>query len=639
MASLSDDERAWWVRRDVAEEDPLAHEKLIAVTRHIEVNQDRKRDLLLFGAMYAGGIPPAGGGMAVDSYIRTTPGDNAAISLNVSRSVCDAVVSRVFAKSVPHLTYTTDGADYEAQHHAEQLDRGVAGVFYQEKGHEHFVECGRRAVVFGTGFTRIRPDFDQRRVSIEDWQPWERIVDDGESMYDLPRCDYTKRYYDRFYVEHMVRGGAWGVPQEWRETRADLVARLKGEVDEDAEFGYQQVAFRICVWEAWHRPSGEGANDGRHVLCVRNTVLVDEKWDGGPKRRPWQFATYRWSRPIVGFYGQGLVEIGAPIASQITKLVREIAKGQHLIKGHWLVEQGSKVVTAHINNDLSTILKYAGSKPEFVAPAIIAPEVYAHLWKLVSTYYELSGINQQTAQAQKPAGLDSGEAQRVYADQQTETLIDKGKRFNEYVKECGQLVTDASRELGKNGAYEVRSPSDDGGYETIDWNKLEDPDGFELSVAPTSELPGSPSAKIQLGYDLLKLGDIDQQDLLEIIGFQDLLKVTRRKQASRKLVEKKIGEMLREGTVWHPTPLLNLQEAVAIARDECNEAERRGVPDERLQLVRDFIDEAIKLKPPPMPAPGAGAGLPGAPPPNPMLGPGATAPGPAMPGQPVPQAA
>jgi hypothetical protein len=119
-----------------------------------------------------------------------------------------------------------------------------------------------------------------------------------------------------------------------------------------------------------------------------------------------------------------------------------------------------------------------------------------------------------------------------------------------------------------------------------------------------------------------------------------LLKVTRRKQASRKLVEKKIGEMLREGKTWSPTPLLNLQEAMAIARDECNEAERREVPDDRLQLVRDFIDECVKLKPPPMPPPpGAGAGLPGAPPPNPMLGPGGIAPGAPPPAMPAPQAA
>ncbi len=65
----------------------------------------------------------------------------------------------------------------------------------------------------------------------------------------------------------------------------------------------------------------------------------------------------------------------------------------------------------------------------------------------------LKEMNQQSAQAQKPAGLDSGEAQRVYADQQTETLLEKGQRWEEFVRISGQQTEDAARTLAEKGAF------------------------------------------------------------------------------------------------------------------------------------------------------------------------------------------
>lgn len=629
MPELSESDRAWWVRGDDDEaraaEDPLAHEKLHAVIAHIERTQDRKRDLLLFGAMYGGGIPPAGGGMAVDQYVRTTPGNRGNLSLNVTRNVVDAVTSRIFSKSEPKLTYVTEGGGFERQENAKLLELGVAGAFYETDFYDKSVDLGRDGTVFGTGFLRIAPDFDCMRPRVERWMPWEVIFDDGEALYGEPRSLYTARYYDKFVLRHLVEKGLMASELD-TALKIAKVLHLSGEKDEDAEFGYQQVALRVRVEEAWRRPSGEGASDGRHVIAVRGCTLLDEPWDGGPRGRPWPFVTYRWSKPIVGFYGQGIVELGQGIQAEINKLVRQIQNGHHLITGHWLVEQNSKVVTAHINNDLSTILKYAGTAPAYVAPTIISPEMYEHLWNLVAKYYEITGVNQQTAQAQKPVGLKSGEAQRVYADQQVETLLEKGKRFERAVREAGQLMTDAARALADKGAYEVRAMNDDG-FETINWKDLDDPDGYELRVHPTSSLPGTPSGKIDFAMDLLQLGDFDPADVLEIVGMPDMLQKTRLKLAARLLVEKKIGLMLRTGEPWEPPRTLTgeAQPLIVLATQYLHMAELKGVDDARLQLVRDLIVSLTAMAPaPPPPAPAQGpavAAAPGAPPMAPAANP------------------
>jgi hypothetical protein len=53
----------------------------------------------------------------------------------------------------------------------------------------------------------------------------------------------------------------------------------------------------------------------------------------------------RWSEALVGFFGVGLVEELLGIQREINKLLQQIQRGHHLIAGHYLVENGSKVNT------------------------------------------------------------------------------------------------------------------------------------------------------------------------------------------------------------------------------------------------------------------------------------------------------
>jgi hypothetical protein len=590
--AISLQDREWWVRPEsmVEEEDPIAHEKLKAVMSHLLRDQGyRKRAHVLHAAMY-------GNNNIIQYDSRTRPGTGSNLSLNVSRNMVDAVTSRIAAKSRPKLSYVTEGGDYEKQHNALQLERGVEGLFYTEKYYAKSVNVFRDACAMGTGFIRIEPNYDDRCVSFGRWKPWEVILDDGEALYqgdgaakefDDWKSFYTVRYYDRASLAYKFR--------EEPDKQRDIL-QLDDTYDDDVEFGRQSAAVRVLAYEAWHKPSGREATNGRHVMGVKNGTLVDKLWD--PRKVPHPFASFLWSDPIAGtYYGQGLIELLMGMQTEVNKLVREIQNGHHLICGHWLVERGSKVVLAHINNDLSRILQYTGQvAPQYVAPAIIAPEVYQHLWALVAKMYEIAGINQQTAQAQKPQGLDSGEAQRVYADQQTETLLEKGQRFDDFVLDCGTRGAAAARLLAKTGKYEVRAMADDA-FDTIDWKSLDDPDGYEARIAAVSSLPGTPAGKINLATDLQKLGEFDSGDILEVIGMADTLQITRRKQSSRKRTEKVVGEMLRLGKSYEPDMFFRLKESAIIAAQMLNEAETKEppVPDDRLQLVRDFVVKCIKL--------------------------------------------
>ena len=633
---IPESDKIWWYRPEVCidDEDPKAHEKLHTVITSLLRDQDRKQEFLLWGAMYAGGLPPTSNGTA-DPYMRNMPNRRrSSLSLPVSRNVVDAVVARLFSKSSPRVSVATVGGDYEKQDAAEKLELGIDGAMRKTKYYPKSVTKGLDGCVWGTGILRIRPNYDEEDVDVLRVMPWELIVDDAESvtngniLWEGPRSTYLRYRIDKGVLAHRVKMG-WYADGDESELayKADMVMKLKPLNDIDAEFGFQHLANTVWIEEAWHKPSGRGANDGRYVVGIENCTLKDAKLDKYEQELSW----YRWSNPLVGFYGQGIVEIGSGIQSEINKLVRQIQQGHHLITGHYLLERGAKIVLSHINNDLSSIIHYTGSPPQYMAPVIISPEVYQHLWALYSKYYELVGINQQAAQAQRPVGLDSGEAQRVYADQQTETLLDKGKRFEATVEEDGMLIACAAKRLAAKSVYEVHTQADDG-FEAINWKELEEPNDFQMYVESTSALPGTLPGKLSTAQDMMQLGVFQPDDIVEMIGLPDLLQIEKRKLASRKLVEKKVGEMLRGMGGWEPEPFINLQEAATLATEMLLIAYRKDVEEANLSVVRDFIAKCNKMLKPPTPPippgmpPGAPSGLP------PMPSPG----GPLQPGAPMP---
>lgn len=638
---ISDSDRIWWARageRD--EEDPRAGAKLKVVLDAICQDQSRRREMLVWGAMYAGGMPVRNNGAS--EYTRAAPNNGGQrLSLNVTRSVVDAVVARIFSKSEPHVSVQTVGGGYEEQDHAKRLELGIDGAQRKTEYYEKSVAKGRDACVWGTGILRIRPNYDEENVDVLRLYPWDVILDDGETasnancQWEGARSIYMRYFIDKGVLMHRMqmrvekdmpeRGWFCDGNDDEVAHKLDQVERMSPWRDKDAEFGYSQTANQVVISEAWHRPSGKGAKDGRYVMMVGDWdwPLIDRPLDEYES----EFSWYTWGPPIAGFYGQGLVELGSGIQAEINKLLREIQQGHHLIRGHWMVENGSKVLLSHINNDLSTILKYTGTPPQYIAPAVIAPEVYSHLWNLVQKYYEMSGVNQQAAQAQRPVGLDSGEAQRVYADQQTETLLEKGKRFEKTVEKDGMLIAKAAKALSKHGAYNVRTEADDA-FENIDWKTLKEPDDFVMYVETTSALPGTLAGKLSAAQDLLQLGVFKPMQIVKMVGLGDLLQLEEEVLASRKLIERRGGEMLRGEGVYAPEPYWNLPECVELWTEMLLIAERKETDESRLAVLRNAIELAknlIKQATPPPPAPmGTGA------PPMPTPG-GAPAPGAPMP--------
>lgn len=613
----------------------LVHVKMLHAVRTIREEQAaEKLQDMLYASLY-GNMPVLGFGLGTQP--RRGMLGQGKLSLNVIRNMTSAVTSKVAAKNKPKPTFLTEEGNHELREKAEKLEKFTGGVFYESGVYAVLAKCFRDACVWGTGILKVEEC--DGRVDVKRIRKPEVVVDYDEGRDGDPANIYHRRYIDTLVLIEMAT--AWakedGKPEE--EIR-DIVAAIRvasqARDPDDVEYTYRTTADQVLVTEGWYRGPTKGSK-GRHSICIEGCDLHDDQeWEGGA---PLIFL--RWSEAMEGFWGTGLAEELMGVQSEINKLLQQIQRGHHLIAGHYLVEQGSKVATAQINNDLAAILKYAGTRPEYVAPQIISPEVYAHLWQLYAKAFEIAGISQLNATGQKPAGLDSGAAQRAYQDIQTERFLEVGQAYEEFVVEVARQVVRCAKQIG--GEYRVRSVAK-GGITFIDWSEIDlDEDMYAIRVFPTNLLPSTPAGKLQLGQDLMQLG-MEPEDMADVIDFPDTEGWLKRKLAPRRVIERNIAHMLKTGEFISPEPFDNHELAMRLVNEAYASARLDKVPEEKLELLRRYMADTKDMLPPP-PAPPAppmpmdpmmGAPPPGMPP-GPMPPPGPPMPPPGVP--PMPMAA
>lgn len=581
---------------------------MLGVVRRIRMNQEyRKFQDLLHASMY-GNSPVSGFG--VGNARRFVSGSR--LSLNVARNMVAAVTSKIAAKNKPKPTFLTEEGNWDLREQAEQLEKFVGGVFYESGLYAELSDCFRDACIFGTAFLKIFDDGG--KVVVERVRPMEIVVDDIEAHDGKPRNLYQRKYVDKLVLKAAFANG----------NDADAIAAAIEccERDpEDTEYAYNTTADQVLVTEAWHLGETDRVM-GRHTMAIAGCTLVDEEWEG-----PFPFAVLRWTKDVEGFFGVGLVEELRGIQTEINSLLRDIQRGHHLIKGHWLVLQGS-TVTTQLNNDLAAIVKYTGAKPEYQPPAIIAPEIYSHLWQLYAKAFEIAGVSQLQATSQKPGGLDSGVALRTYNDIQTERFLEVGQSYEEFVVDAARQVVRCAKRIG--GAYKVRSV-DGNSITTIDWSDVADldDDSYVIRVYPTSMLPTTPAGKLQWAQDMIKSGLLPPEDVLDIVNFPDTEAYAKRKNAARRSIMRRLTKMVKTGDAIGPEPFDDLKLAFTLARDFYHECVNDGVDEPRLELVRTFITNVNALNKPPAPPPASpmtgGPPMAGAPPPQPSMLPMAAA--------------
>lgn len=520
------------------------------------------------------------------------------LTYNVCQSVTDTITSKI-AKNKPRPMFLTSGGDYKLQRKAKKLDKFVEGVFYENGAHTLGPTIFRDGCIFGDGIVHVFAK--DGRIKFERVMASEMYVDWVDAFYGAPRQLHRVKNVDRSVLADMFPGKA-----ELIRNASSASAEMTGAA--------QNVADQVTVVESWHLKSGPDAKDGIHTINLAEGNLFEEKWD-----KPYfPFAKFTWCKRLFGDWGQGLVEQIQNIQLEINKILWVIQRSFHLAGSFKiLLENGSKIVKEHLNNDIGAIVSYSGTPPQYVVPQIVASEMYAHLQMLKTSAYEQAGISQLSAASQKPAGLNSGKALREYNDIESDRFMLIGQAYEQFFLQLARLTVDTAKEIFENDKkLEVKVPGSRF-IQTIDWKDVDlEDDEYVMKMFPVSSLPNEPAGRFQTIQEYIQAGFITPRTGKKLMDFPDLELVEELGTASEnylnEILEKIIDGDGTDASFTPPEPFDDLVLARELALQYYAQGKANGLEEEKLELLRKFMDQISVLEQksaqalqPPMPAPQA----------------------------------
>jgi len=292
---------------------------------------------------------------------------------------------------------------------------------------------------------------------------------------------------------------------------------------------------------------------------------------------------------------------------------------ERISKNNIFVNQQSKIVPELISAINSSIIKVNGDPRQAVmsmVPTAMSEEVYGWIENVYGKMFQLSGINQMTAQGQKPEGVDSAVAMRELQDIQSGRFELVSKDYDQMYVEIAKLIIAFSKQLADDGVKLDAKVKTKRGMEKIDWKEasLED-DEFTMQVFPTAALPNYPAGRIQMVTELIKIGMLDQETGLGLLQFPDLEDVINLRVAGRNVAKMIVDDIRYEGTYTEPTNLLDIQYCTTYCHNSILEAMQvPDTPEENVEKMQRFLSQCLALQKANAPQP-----EPQAPPPGPVL--------------------
>lgn len=584
--------------------------QLIETAVYLKQNQvNRMRQASLYSRLY--------GNQPLMNYIGSGMGYGANMALpvdrptmNVIQSCTDTLVSRI-TQARPRPVFLTDNSDYKQRNLGKKMNNFIMGEFYKMKAYEKGELVFRDAGIFGTGVAKLYESAD-KRVEMDRVLAPELYVDLNDAFYGAPRQLLQLKLVDRQVLLDNFPG------------QKSLIISAEQAFPDGGGESARSVADQVMVVEGWHLPSGPEATDGEHVIAISGDVLYDEKYE----RDRFPFGFLHYSNPIVGMWGQGLCEqlIGTQV--QINQLLITISQSINLVGvPRVFVEDGSKVVKAQLNNAIGSIVTYSGTKPIYEVAPCIPQEIYAQLERLVTYAYQQSGISALAAVAQKPQGLDSGEAIRSYDDIQSDRFASINKRYDNWYSDLAELNIDMAAEIARrDGKYTTVYPNKDGSKE-IDLKKadlLED-DPYVIQCFDASSLPRDPAGRLQKVTEMAQSGMISMQEARRLLDYPDLQQVDRLAFAAEERIYQQLDAIVEDGSYDPPDPFTDLMKANEVVVQYINLYSTCKLEEEKMQMLRDYFTRIQALKAaaqPPAPAGAPGASpqaVPQAPPSSPLL--------------------
>lgn len=607
----------WWLAKTDA--DLLA--QLLSTTEHLkQYHSARIRQDSLYARLFSG--------KPLYNYLASTSTlDNSQQmpmgrpTANVVYSCIDGLTSMI-TQDKPRPVLLTDGGNYKEQRLAKEYNQFIEGEFFRCKAYELGADICRDSMILGDGFVKVIERDD--KVELERTLATELFVDFNDSYYRSPRGLVQPKLCDRGIAAQM-----------FPDKEAMVYGAAEGTVDNSPQ-STDTISDQFIVSEGWHLPSGKDAKDGRHVIVCSEGVLLDEVWE-----KPYfPFGKLSYNPNVVGWFSQGLAEILFPTQMEIYKMLI-IASQCIELTGvpKIIISELSKVLETAFNNNVSSIIKVKtmAEAPQFVNATSNNSEIYEYIKWLIQNAYESSGYSAMTAAGKKPAGLDSGEAQRVYQDTQSQRFAAFETKYQGFYNDIAYMMIDKAADIAKRTKkYTTVYPGKDGTRE-VDLPKAGIlKDTHVIQCYDESSLPKDPAGRQAKLSEMLANNEISSQEFRRLSRFKDLEQSDKLAVALEERILHDLDAIVEDGAKGYnppdefilgpPDPVTGVDLATKLCVQTINKYAVTDLEEEKMNLLHEYFTQIQLLKqkaaPPPMAAaPPAPAGpLPVAPP-APSMGP------------------
>jgi hypothetical protein len=547
------------------------------------------------GFISAGRFSPALGNAGVNSgYF----GSYTSPRYNLIYSMVNTVLARLIAPGLPGVRILTNEADWPLQERAQLLERWVEGIFYQCDTDEQAIKALKDCLVFGTGLVKAYTDNDGRIVN-------ERIFPESlwTEMFD-GKDERPRTYYYNDIIDREV------LIDRYPDSEKEIL-----EAQTFAQEGYDgdRAGSRQVAWyEAWHLPTSEKRGDGLYLAAIPGKVLEAREW----KRRKPPIAAIKFDQLLSGYLGRGMAELLYPHQAALSAIQRAeyYAWSQVALPRLW-INIRSKINEIHMMSSRSSgIMRGVGDPPTVLNWSATHPAFVEYKDWVISSAHEFMGVSQMSASGMKPAGLNSGAAQREYMDIQVERFAVLSHKWEKFFTDIATIdIDEASDSYGddeKAGETAVRAQ--DGFTKTIKWSQAKmDRDVFWIKAYPVSSLPHSPAGRLAMVSELMQAQLITREEGLKLLKFPDLDETLAMENAQQDAAEKNAWLILRKGQMPPYDSIVNLQLQVKVLQMLATKAMNGGLSRDSpainnariwLKGAADQLKQAAMSQMPPPPA-------------------------------------
>lgn len=536
---------------------------------------------------------------------------------NAAQNVIETTHAKVCKSRILPMPLTSGGG-YLERDQAKQLGKAIEGEFDENDVDSIKEDVVMDALVTAHGAGAAKVYAKNGRVIIQHIPIEDVWFDAAETRYRKPRCCYHVMPHDKFVVLEDYGKDDPDLEGTVEERRRAIMRAASHATARQTISIHAGGPCQIEVIEAWHLPSGEceeeeyadeggetrkrAKHDGRHVIAIAGCTLVDEPWDG--EAFPIEFYVPRKRRRSI--WGLSMMfDLVAP-QREYEKLTLKIQSAhQKMGVSQWAAPRTALVNARELvagTTAQGALLEFDGQVPPIqLTPEPVSPGTYQYKDSIPRDMMQAKGISQLSAQSQLPAGLQqaSGKALQVFEDFEAERLLVYHRELERFIVRLSWRVVECAMAIvAADPSATVRYSRGKGGVERLKWADVlpKDKADLVLRVFPVSQLSKQPSARFAQLQELLNAGAITIEQFKRLYEMPDIEAENQLDTADTDIIDRNMDIMVTTGRYLSPEPFDDLPLLIKRAGKMINLCRAQEVPDTRIQLLRDYIEDAKGLQ-------------------------------------------